>query len=136
MTLALALPQVREGPPLDQVVSGPITFVAHCDRQGIPYFGHAYVGYVPSGARVSDTTLRRMVQSAAREGEQGLERQLAKIIETWAKPEGVAILVRTAHGCGGPRLLADEGYRQLSLWRGSYRGDRSLRAAFLSRCRG
>lgn len=134
VTLNVAQAAFREAPPLDQVVCGPITFVAHCDRQGIPFFGRAFVGYMPSGERLADTTLRRMVQSAARTGEDALERQLAQMLEMWAKPFGVAVIVRTPHECAGPQLLAEGGDHEVALWRGRYRSDRRLRSDFLARC--
>ncbi len=135
MALDVAQAAFREAPPPDQVVAGPITFVAHCDEQGIPFFGRAYVGYVPSGDRVADATIRRMVLSAARRGEAALRRQLAEMLGMWTKPLGIAVVLRTAHHCHGPNLLVDGGDREVALWRGRYRRDRSLRAAFLARAR-
>lgn len=134
VTLQFAEAAFREAPPPDQIVAGPITFVAHCDHQGNPFFGRAYVGYIPSGDRVADTTLRRMVQRAARRGEDALERELARMLGVWTRPLGIAVVMRTAHECAGPQLLADGGDREVAFWRGRYRNDRSLRSAFLARC--
>ena len=134
MTLQFAEAAFREAPPPDQIVAGPITFVAHCDQQGIPFFGRAYVGYIPSGDPIADTTLRRMVQGAARRGEDALEGALARMLGMWTRPLGIAVVMRTAHECAGPQLLADGGDREITFWRGRYRSDRSLRSAFLARC--
>ncbi|HZP97033.1 MAG TPA: hypothetical protein VFC31_11925 [Candidatus Limnocylindria bacterium] len=57
-----------------------------------------------------------------------------RTLEVWAKPLGVAVVVRTGHGCAGPQLLAEGGDRQVLLWRGRYRADRALRSDVLARC--
>src|SRR5207248_8784559 len=121
---------VREAPPLEQQVHGPITFVAHCERHGIPYFGRAFVGYVPTFQRVAEPTLRRMVHRAARYGESALATELLAILQVCVKPAGAAIVLRTSHDCAGPRLLDEAGTRREATWRGRYRADASLRAEF------
>lgn len=133
MTLHVAQPTTHV-PPVTQVVHGPITFVAHCDRHGIPFFGTAYVGYVPSGAQVGPSTLRRMVKQAARYGEHAFPRQLAAMLEVCIHPAGVALVVHTSHDCVGPRLIEGAALPGSAAWQGRYRSDRGLRAEFLARC--
>ena len=94
MTLQLAQAASREAPPFEQVVDGPIAFVAHCERDGIPYFGRAFVGYVPTSERLGATTLRRMVKQAARHGEQSLERDIASMLQVCIRPAGIALAIR------------------------------------------
>ncbi len=132
----IAVPQLapREIPPLQQIVHGPITFVSHCERHGMPYFGRAYVGYVPTSERLGPAMLRRMVLQAARRGEDRLQRELAAMLQVCVRPAGVALVVRSAHDCTGPRLLDDAGGERTASWRGRYRTDRQLRAEFLARC--
>jgi GTP cyclohydrolase I len=133
VTLSVAQTVVREAPPLSQVVLGPITFVAHCERHGIPYFGQAIVGYVPTSERLGASTLRRMVQRAARYGETAFPRELVAMLQVCIKPAGVALDIRTGHECAGPHLI-DESQRRSAAWHGRYRGDARLRAEFLARC--
>jgi GTP cyclohydrolase I len=132
----IAAPQLapREIPPLQQIVHGPITFVSHCARHGMPYFGRAYVGYLPTSERLGPAMLRRMVLGAARHGEDHFERELAAMLEVSIRPAGVAFRVRSAHDCSGPRLLDDERDRRGASWRGRYKADRRLRAEFLALC--
>jgi GTP cyclohydrolase I len=134
MTLEAALPVSREVPPDDQIVHGPITFVAHCERHGMPYFGKAYVGYVPTSERIGPSALRQMVKRAARRGETALEKQIASMLQVWVRPAGIAAVIRTSHDCAGPRLLEDEGARRATSWTGRYRADQALRDEFLARC--
>ena len=132
MTLHLAQAAFREAPPLTQVVHGPFTFVAHCERDGLPFFGNAFVGYVPTGERLGPSTLRRMVKQAARHGERSLVAQIASMLQVCVHPAGVALLIRTGHDCVGPRLLDEAAGRRTTSWHGRYRADRALRAEFLA----
>ena len=134
MTLIVA-PQARfePSPPSEQIVHGPITYVSHCVRHGLPFFGRAYVGYVPTAERLAAATLRRMVQQAARHGEGALESKLGSMLQVCIKPAGVALVTRSSHDCIGPRLLEGESARR-STWHGRYRVDRSLRTEFLTQC--
>jgi GTP cyclohydrolase I len=132
MTLATAEIATREAPPLGQIVHGPITFVSHCERHGLPFFGRAYVGYVPTSERIGPSALRQMVKRAARHGESALEMRLASMLQVFVHPAGVASVIRTSHDCLGPQLIGEG--RSTTTWRGRYRADRSLRAEFLSLC--
>lgn len=134
MTVVGAQAAFREIPPLHQVVSGPITFVAHCERDGIPFFGELYVGYIPTVERLGPTTLRRMVHQAARHGEQTLADQVASMLQVCIRPAGIALVVRTPHDCVGPRLIDEPGSRRTTTWRGRYKADRALRSEFLALC--
>jgi len=120
-------------PPDEQIVLGPITYVSHCVRHGLPFFGRAYVGYVPTSERLAPATLRRMVQQAARHGEGALETKLGSMLQVCIKPAGVALVTRSSHDCTGPRLLEGDAARR-STWHGRYRADRSLRTEFLALC--
>jgi GTP cyclohydrolase I len=131
MTLSIA--QTREASPLGQMVHGPITFVSHCERHGLPFFGRAFVGYVPTSERIGPSALRQMVKRAARHGESSLEKQIASMLQVSVHAAGVASVIRTSHDCLGPQLIEDAG-RATTSWRGRYRADRSLRAEFLSLC--
>jgi GTP cyclohydrolase IA len=134
MALEIAFPLSREVPPQDQIVHGPITFVAHCERHGLPYFGKAYVGYVPTAERIGPSALRQMVKRAALQGETSLEKQIASMLQVWVHPAGIASVIRTSHDCAGPRLLDEDGTRRAASWTGRYRADRALRSEFLARC--
>ena len=134
MTLAVAQIASREAPPLEQIVHGPITFVAHCERHGMPFFGKAYIGYVPTSERIGPSALRQMVKQAARHGETGIEQQIASMLEVVVRPAGIASVIRTSHDCVGPRLIEEPDGRSTTAWHGRYKADRSLRAEFISRC--
>ncbi len=132
----IAAPQLaaREVPPLRQIVHGPFTFVAHCEKQGVVYFGTAYLGYVPTAERLGPAMLRRMVLQAARRGELRFLGELTAMLQVSIKPAGVALAVRSAHDCSGPRLIEAQETTPRAAWRGRYKADRRLRAEFLAAC--
>lgn len=135
MSLDIAQLESREAPPLTQIVHGPITFVAHCERHGMPFFGKAYVGYVPTSERIGPSALRQMVKRAARQGESALDAQITSMLQVVAHPAGIASMIRTSHDCVGPHLLEEAAHQSLTAWHGRYKTDRSLRAEFLALCR-
>ncbi len=135
MSGEIAQLESRDAPPLRQIVHGPITFVAHCERHGMPFFGKAYVGYVPTSERIGPSALRQMVKRAARHGEGTLDRQIASMLQVVVRPAGVASVIRTSHDCAGPLLLDGAADQSLTAWHGRYKADRSLRAEFLALCR-
>jgi len=132
----IAAPQLaaREVPPLRQIVHGPFTFVAHCEKQGVVYFGTAYLGYVPTAERLGPAMLRRMVLQAARRGEHMFVGELTAMLQLSIRPAGVALSVSSAHDCSGPRLIDAQETTPRAVWRGRYKTDRRLRAEFLAAC--
>ena len=101
----------------------------------MPYFGKAYVGYVPTSERIGPSALRQMVRRAARYGESTLDQQIARMLQVVIHPAGIASVIRTSHDCVGAHLLEEATDRSLTAWHGRYEADRSLRAEFLALCR-
>ena len=134
MALALLSAAVREAPPLQQVVHGPISFIARCERHGETYFGRAFVGYVPTGARLGPSALTRIVRQASRTHDTRIASHMASMLEVCVRPAGTATLIETSHHCGGLRVVFEGGLEQRTAWRGRYEDDASLRTEFLTLC--
>ena len=62
------------------------------------------------------------------------DRHVVGMAQVSIRPAGVALSVRSAHACGGPRLLEDGPAGRSASWRGRYKADRRLRAEFLELC--
>src|SRR5438067_9842632 len=60
--------ECRGGPDcqLSQVVEGPIQFYALCEHHALPFFGHAYVGYIAHEHIIGISKLTRLVHLFAR----------------------------------------------------------------------
>src|SRR5215472_11957847 len=51
---------------LSQVIKGPIPFFALCEHHALPFFGHAYIGYIPHEHIIGISKLSRLVRLFAR----------------------------------------------------------------------
>ena len=134
MALALLSAAVREAPPLQQVVHGPISFIARCERHDETYFGRAFVGYVPTGARLGPSALIRLVRQASRTHDGGIAARVASMLQVCVRPAGIATLIEASHHCGGLGVVFEGGLEQRTAWGGRYEDDASLRAEFMTIC--
>src|SRR5438094_9150526 len=67
--LVTAFPTECEGGPdceVSQVIDGPIPFYALCEHHAFPFFGHAYVGYIPHDQIIVTYRLTPRVRQLAR----------------------------------------------------------------------
>ena len=134
MAISLIAAAVREAPPLQQVVHGPISFIARCERHDETYFGRAFVGYVPTGARLGPSALTRIVRQASRTPDGQIAGRIASMLQVCVHPTGVATLIETSHHCGGLRIVFEDGLQRRTVWRGRYEDDPSIRSEFLTLC--
>jgi len=116
------------------VIEGPIQFYALCEHHSLPFFGVAYVGYVPGDLIIGISKLTRLVRLfACRFTVQ--ERMGAEVVEALVKvlePRGVAVHLSATHLCTQMRGVREGSSRTwTSLWRGSYESDPAMRDEFL-----
>src|SRR5438445_12841437 len=51
---------------LSQVIEGPIPFFALCEHHALPFYGHAYIGYVAHEHIIGISKLTRLVRLFAK----------------------------------------------------------------------
>jgi GTP cyclohydrolase I len=119
---------------LSQVIEGPIQFYALCEHHALPFFGVAYVGYVPGELIIGISKLTRLVRLFARRFTVQ-ERMGVEIADTLVKvlePQGVAVHLSAVHLCTQMRGVRESSSRTwTSFWRGSYEGNPAMRDEFL-----
>lgn len=132
--------ECRGGPDcrLSQVIEGPIRFYALCEHHCLPFFGVAYVGYVPHEAIIGISKLTRLVRLFARrftvQERMGVE--IADTLVRVLEPHGVAVHLSATHLCTQMRGVKEESSRTwTSFWRGSYESERAMRDEFLHTAR-
>jgi len=136
--LLTAFPTESEGGPdslVSQVVEGPISFHCLCEHHALPFFGHAYVAYVPRDEIIGISKLTRLVQLYARRFtvQERLGEQIADSLVDLIDPHGVAVHLEAAHLCTQMRGVREENSRTVTtFWRGGYTQDPALRQDFLS----
>jgi GTP cyclohydrolase I len=122
---------------LSQVIEGPITFFALCEHHALPFYGHAYVGYIPHEHILGISKLTRLVRTFAKRFavQERIGKQLADAMHSVMQPHGVAIYLEAHHLCvemRGVREMAP--VTRTTNWRGFYEEDPALRAEFFTSC--
>lgn len=120
----------------DMVVLGPIPFYTLCAHHVVPFFGHAWVGYVPDGKLVGLSKIPRVIQNIAKGlwVQEELNREIADCIEQLLQPKGVAVVMKAEHMCMAMRGVRAAGVKTTtSSMLGVYSDhERLARAEFLS----
>lgn len=116
-----------------QVVEGPIHFFALCEHHALPFYGHAYVGYIAHEQIIGISKLTRLVRLFATRFtvQERIGQQIADTLETMLKPHGVAVYLEAHHLCTqmrGVREMAP--MTRTTVWRGHFATDSTLRSEF------
>lgn len=125
---------VESGSQLTQVIEGPIQVFSLCEHHGMPFFGQAYVGYVPDELIIGISKLTRLVRLFARRFtvQERLGGEIAEALTQMLEPHGVAVQLSATHLCTQMRgVREDQSRTWTSFWRGSYQDDPAMRAEFL-----
>lgn len=123
---------------LSQLIEGPIHFFSLCEHHALPFYGHAYVGYIAHEGIIGISKLTRLVRLYAKRFsvQERIGQQIADTLQTMLKPHGVAVYLEAHHLCTQMR-----GVRELSpqtrttFWRGAYEKDPALRSEFFMAAR-
>src|SRR5436305_6907329 len=131
--------ECRGGPDcrLSQVIEGPIQFYALCEHHALPFYGHAYVGYIAHEHIIGISKLTRLVRLFARRFtvQERVGQQIADTLEPIVQPHGVAVYLEAHHLCTemrGVRAIAP--LTRTTFWRGAYDENAALRAEFFTVC--
>ncbi|HUS13639.1 MAG TPA: GTP cyclohydrolase I [Chloroflexia bacterium] len=122
---------------LSQVIEGPIPFYALCEHHALPFYGHAYVGYIAHEGIIGISKLTRLVRLFARRFtvQERMGQQIADTLETLLAPHGVAVYLEAHHLCTQMRGVQEGLPRtRTTFWRGAYEADAALRAEFFTAC--
>jgi GTP cyclohydrolase I len=122
----------------NQVIEGPIRFHALCEHHALPFFGEAWVGYIPGDRILGISKLVRLVQVYARRFtlQERLGQEVAATLEAMIDPRGVAVAIEATHLCTRMRGVGSTSAQtRTTCWRGAFSDDSSLRSEFLRCCR-
>lgn len=122
---------------LSQVVEGPIPFFTLCEHHALPFYGHAYIGYVAHKHIIGISKLTRLVRLFARRFtvQERLGQQVAETFNTMLEPHGVAVYLEAHHLCMQMRGVKETAsLTRTTVWRGEYERNSSLRIEFLLAC--
>ncbi len=131
--------ECRGGPDcrLSQVVEGPIQFFSLCEHHALPFYGHAYVGYIAHEQIIGLSKLTRLVHLFAKRFtvQERIGPQVADTLESILSPHGVAVYLEAHHLCTQMRGVRESMPRtRTTFFRGTYDKDPALRAEFYVAC--
>jgi GTP cyclohydrolase IA len=135
--LVRAFPTECHGGPdcrISQVIEGPIPFQALCEHHALPFFGHAYVGYIAHEHITGISKLTRLVRLFARRFtvQERIGHEVTEALERMLQAHGVAVYLEATHLCTQMRGVREvEAVTHTTFWRGAYDEDPTLRAEFL-----
>ena len=122
---------------LSQVIEGPIPFFALCEHHALPFYGHAFVGYIAHEHIIGISKLTRLVRVFAKRFtvQERLGYQIAETLSTMLQPHAAAVYLEAHHSCTQMRGVREVApLTRTTCWRGTYEDDPALRAEFLSIC--
>lgn len=123
---------------ISQIVEGPIPFYSLCEHHALPFFGHAFVGYIAHEHIIGISKLTRLVRLFARRFtvQERMGREITEALNQILKAHGVAVYLEAAHLCTAMRGVRDgDATTRTTFWRGNYEGDPQLRNEFTAICR-
>lgn len=138
--IVTAFPTECHGGPdcrISQVVEGPIPFFSLCEHHSLPFFGHAYIGYIAHEHILGLSKLTRLLRLFARRFsvQERIGQQLADALDRILAPHGVAVHLEAVHLCTQMRGVREiQSTTRTSYWRGNYDADPQLRGEFLRLC--
>ena len=119
----------------DQIIfSGPIPFYSLCAHHFLPFFGHAYVAYLPDRHIVGISKLSRIVDFFARRltVQEKMTEKISKYILEKLRPQGVGVVIKARHLCMEMRGVRTNGnYLTTSSIHGKFREDQNVKMEFL-----
>ncbi len=122
---------------LSQVVEGPIQFFSLCEHHALPFYGHAYVGYIAHEQIIGLSKLTRLVHLFAKRFtvQERIGQQVADALESILSPHGVAVYLEAHHLCTQMRGVREVLPKtRTTFFRGNYDKEPALRTEFYVAC--
>jgi GTP cyclohydrolase I len=118
----------------EMVLVGPIPFYSHCEHHMTPFFGEAWVGYIPDGKIVGLSKFARLVDCFAKrlQVQERITVQVADAIMHHLNPKGVGVVVKARHMCMESRGVCKAGTKTTSSALRGVMKDAAPRAEFMS----
>jgi len=119
----------------EMIVEQDIPFYSMCEHHFLPFFGHAYIGYIPRDRVAGLSKLARTVETYARRPQiqEQLTGQIADAIQSNLDCEGVIVVLKAEHMCMSMRGVKKGGTQTVTMARrGVFESDPSLETRFFN----
>ena len=117
------------------VIEGPISFFSHCEHHVTPFFGKAYIAYIPSKYVTGLDKLVKLVEIYARrlQIQERMTTQIADGLYKTLKCKGVMVIIDAEHLCVSSRETKNATTKTItSEVRGAFKTDFKARQEVLN----
>lgn len=117
----------------EMVLEKEIQFYSICEHHLLPFYGKAYIAYIPDGKVVGLSKLARTVETYAKRPQiqEHMTTQIADDIMKYLKPKGVIVLLEAEHMCMTMRGVRKPGTLTTTfVARGEFETNQELRNTF------
>jgi len=85
----------------EQTVEGPISFTSLCEHHGLPFDGHAWVGYLRNSKIIGISKLTRIVRVYTRRFsvQERIAQEIVNALINLTDPFGAAVYLEAKHSC-------------------------------------
>lgn len=118
----------------NMVIVKDIPFYSTCEHHLVPFFGKAYVGYIPNGKIIGLSKIVRLVDAIAKrpQVQERITNTVADLLVDMLNPVGVMVVIKAEHLCMSMRGIKKPGTTTVtSEVRGCFKDDQSARMEFL-----
>ena len=118
----------------EMIIAGDIDFCSVCEHHMLPFYGMAFIGYVPRDKIIGISKLPRLIELYSRrlQNQERLTRQIAEAIQTTLNPKGVGVVLKAEHFCMKLRGVEKQNCKISTLaFAGSFTDDIRMRDEFL-----
>jgi len=117
------------------VCVGPVQFYSTCEHHLLPFFGKAWVAYIPNGKLIGLSKLPRLVEMYARrlQNQERLTSQVVKALGELLETDDVACVMKAQHFCMMSRgVRQDDAFMVTPQLSGRFMSQPSTRAEFMA----
>lgn len=122
----------------EMICKGPIEYYSTCEHHLLPFWGEAWVAYIPKKKIIGLSKLARIVEIFARrlQNQERMTKQIADCLDGLISPLGVGVVVRGKHMCSMARgVRQPNAVMQTNSLKGVFRSEPAVRAEFLGQVR-
>jgi GTP cyclohydrolase I len=119
----------------EMVLVKSISFESMCEHHLLPFFGKAYVAYLPNGKIVGLSKLARAVEILSRrpQVQERMTEELADLVMNGLEARGVGVILEASHTCMSVRGVRKPGaICTTSAMRGTFQSNHSTRMEFMA----